>query len=158
MPTTTPPATWDKFSDRRIKKLHPKIRADAAVLINAVEQQLGIRLRVTQGLRTFAEQNDLFEQGRSKPGKIVTNARGGESYHNFGLAIDVCEIRNGEAIWECDWVRIAPVAKGLGWEWGGDWTSFKDRPHFQKAFGKSTGDLRALHAALADPDGYVEIA
>lgn len=156
-PTGAPAKTWDKFSDKRIKLLHPKIRADATILINAIEQKLGMRMRVTQGLRTIAEQNALFEQGRSKPGKIVTNAKGGESYHNFGLAIDLCEIRNGEAIWECDWPRIAPIAKNLGWEWGGDWTTFKDRPHFQKVFGKSTAQLRALHAALADPEGYVEI-
>jgi len=153
-----PIATWDRFSNERIARLHPRIRDDAVVLINAVEQQLGIRLRVTQGLRTFAEQDALYAQGRTRRGKIVTNARGGESFHNFGLAIDVCEIRDGRAIWDCEWVRIAPLAKGLGWEWGGEWTSFPDRPHFQKVFGRSTAQLRALHAALGDPEGYVEIA
>jgi len=153
-----PASTWDKFSNERIARLHPRIREDAAALINAVERELGIRLRVTQGLRTFAEQDALYAQGRTKKGKIVTNARGGQSFHNFGLAIDVCEIRDGKAIWDCDWARIAPVAKRLGWEWGGDWKSFPDRPHFQKVFGRSTAQLRELHAALGDPEGYVEIA
>ena len=149
--------TWDKFSDERIAKLHPKIREDAATLLNTVQEKLGIKLRVTQGFRSFKEQNDLYEQGRTKPGKIVTNAKGGESYHNYGLALDVCEIRGREAIWECDWKKIAPIAKGLGWEWGGDWTSFKDKPHFQKAFGKSEKQLLALYNALGPNGKFVEV-
>ena len=121
--------TWDRFSDERIAKLHPSIREDAATLINTVQEKIGVKLRVTQGFRSFAEQNDLYEQGRSKPGKIVTNAKGGESYHNYGLALDVCEIRGREAIWDCDWKKIAPIAKGLGWEWGGDWQHAFDDHH-----------------------------
>jgi len=149
--------TWDRFSNERIGKLHPAIRDDALALINAVEAELGIRLRVTQGLRSFAEQDELFAQGRTKPGKVVTNARGGESYHNYGLAIDVCEIRGSEAIWDCDWAGISAVAKARGWEWGGDWQSFKDRPHFQKVFGHSTAALRTRYDALGDPAGYVAL-
>lgn len=147
--------TWDKFSDARIAKLHPQIREEAALLINMVEEKTGIKLRVTQGFRSFAEQNALYEQGRSKPGKIVTNAKGGESYHNYGLALDVCEIRGRQAIWDCDWKKIAAIAKKLGWEWGGDWVRFKDKPHFQKAFGKSEKQLLALHNALGRSGKYV---
>ncbi len=149
--------TWDKFSDERIAKLHPKIREDAATLLNTVQEKLGIKLRVTQGFRSFKEQNDLYEQGRTKPGKIVTNAKGGESYHNYGLALDVCEIRGRDAIWDCDWKKIAPIAKGLGWEWGGDWKSFADRPHFQKAFGKSEKQLLALYQALGRGAKFVDV-
>lgn len=149
--------TWDKFSDARIAKLHPKIRADATAFINTVEAKTGIKLRVTQGFRSFKEQNDLYAQGRAKPGKIVTNAKGGESYHNYGLALDVCEIRGRQAIWECDWKKIAPIGKALGWEWGGDWTKFKDRPHFQKAFGKSEKQLLTLYKALGTGGKFVEI-
>jgi peptidoglycan L-alanyl-D-glutamate endopeptidase CwlK len=150
--------TWDKHSNNRIGKLHPAIRRDAIDFVNSVEQETGIRLRVTQAFRSFEEQDALFEQGRSKPGKIVTNARGGESYHNYGLAIDVCEIRDGKAIFECDWGRIAPIGKAQGWEWGGDWTSFADRPHFQKAFGRKTGELAQLIRDGQADDGFVRVA
>ncbi len=87
----------------------------------------------------------------------MTNARGGQSYHNYGLAIDVVEIRNGQAIWDCDWLRIAELAEPAGWEWGGRWASFPDKPHFQRSFGKSTAELAALCDGAVDADGYVTL-
>jgi len=77
------------------------------------------------------------------PGSIVTNAQGGESYHNYGLAIDVVEISDGQAIWRADnfdW--IGELGKSLRFEWGGDWTRFKDRPHFQMTGGRTIEELK----------------
>ena len=108
--------------ERNIEKLHPKVRNKATEFINRVEKELGIKLRVTSTLRTFAEQDKLYAQGRTTKGGIVTNAKGGESNHNFGTALDVVPIVNGQADWKTTadtWNKIAKVGKSLGFEWGG---------------------------------------
>lgn len=96
----------------------------------------GLRLAITQGLRTWEQQEALFAQGRTAPGRIVTNARGGQSYHNFGLAFDVV-VLNGEGrmVWDPahpGWRMAAETGKRLGLAWGGDWRSFRDLPHFER--------------------------
>jgi hypothetical protein len=150
--------TWDPKTDERIAKLHPKVRDDVTKFINRVEQDLKIRLRITQGLRTFAEQDALFNQGRNgNPGDVVTNAKGGDSYHNYAVAFDVCEMKDNKASWDCDWPKIALIGKEMGWEWGGDWKSFKDKPHFHRSFGKSVAELRTAHGALANKDDYLAL-
>lgn len=115
-------------------------------------------VRFAQGLRTFAEQQALYNQGRTKPGKIVTKARAGSSYHNYGLAIDIVLLvdkdNNGTyetASWDmikdfdgdnvADWMEIVAIFKKYGWGWGGDWRSMKDYPHFEKTFGYSVSNL-----------------
>ena len=134
-------------ADQKLTGVHPSISAKARQLIKQAHAE-GIFIIITQGLRTTKEQNALYEQGRTKPGKIVTNARGGYSYHNFGLAFDycVCDIVGGKLIpnWYVDkrWKRVGAIGKTLGLEWGGDWTSFKDYPHFQYTFGLSLSQLR----------------
>jgi peptidoglycan L-alanyl-D-glutamate endopeptidase CwlK len=98
----------------------------------------------------------------------VTNAKGGMSYHNYGLAIDIVLIIGGVAAsWDiktdfdgdgkADWIEIVNIFKSFGWEWGGDW-KFYDAPHFQKTFGKSVKELLALHLSKKfDKQGYVLI-
>jgi peptidoglycan L-alanyl-D-glutamate endopeptidase CwlK len=137
--------TWDKVTDNRILKLHPAIRELATNFINSVKDGLDIKLRVTQSLRTYAEQDDLYAQGRTKPGRIVTNAKGGFSWHNFGLALDVVEILDGQANWQTDWEEIARVGIGLGFSWGGNFKSFKDKPHFEIRYGLSLDQARARY-------------
>lgn len=142
------PGTGDAINDRRIAGLHPEARAAAAQFVNRVEQELGIQLRVTQGMRTYAEQDALYAQGRTAPGEVVTNARGGQSYHNFGVAFDVVEVRpDGSVNWNTDWAAIGAVGEAMGLEWGGNWTSIVDRPHFQLDTGLSTAELRARVAS-----------
>ncbi len=138
----------------RLSGLHPVVRAAATILIERCYAR-GVNIVITQGLRTIAEQDALYAQGRTKPGPIVTNARGGHSYHNYGLAIDFALLlldgRNvswdmnwdGDGDKVADWSEVVQEAKALGFEWGGDWTSFKDLPHFQIVFGLSTAQLRA---------------
>jgi peptidoglycan L-alanyl-D-glutamate endopeptidase CwlK len=138
----------------RLTGLHPVVLAAATVLIERC-YKLNIPILITQGLRTIAEQDALYAQGRTKPGAIVTNARGGYSYHNFGLAVDFALLLpNGSSVsWDmcrdgnnnqiADWQEVVKEAKALGFEWGGDWTSFKDYPHFQMAFGLTLTQLRA---------------
>lgn len=94
--------------------------------------------------RTIAEQNDLYAQGRTKPGKIVTNARGGQSYHNYRLAFDAAPVVNGDIDWDNEALfnKMGKIGQSVGLEWGGSWTSFKDTPHFQWSGGLSISDLQ----------------
>lgn len=156
----------DKPSITRIKSLHPAIQQDvidSVLEMNA--QNLGIR--ITYGLRTFAEQNALYAKGRTTPGAKVTNAKGGQSYHNYGLALDFCLLhKDGKISWSlhedldadgiADWNEVANIFKAHGFEWGGEWNSIKDNPHVQKTFGNHWKKLLELHDhKITDEKGYV---
>ena len=122
----------DQSSANRLDKVHPELKKRVTQLIENLAGQ-SMDVRVVQGLRTFAEQDALYEQGRTKPGKRVTNAKGGQSNHNYGLAVDLCPFKNGNPDWNdtAGFKAIGSEAKKLGLEWGGDWTSLKDMPHVQ---------------------------
>ena len=116
---------------RKLEDLHPLVVEKAHQLIELARVD-GIEILVTSTLRTFEEQAELFAIGRTKPGDIVTNAKAGESWHNFGLAFDVVPLVNGKAIWDSPfWNRIGELGKQTGLLWGGDFQSFKDKPHFE---------------------------
>lgn len=133
---------WDQVSQSRIDKLHPKIQPFVKELIKRAEDELGLYYRVTDGLRDFDEQNELYASGRTEPGPILTNAMGGESWHNYGLAVDIVEIKDGEALYQSEnWPLIAQLAKSIGFEWGGDFTSITDKPHFQMRFNNSIAQM-----------------
>lgn len=141
-------------SAARMSGLHPVVLAAATALIERCYKR-NIPILITQGLRTIAEQDALYAQGRTKPGAVVTNARGGYSYHNYGLAVDFALLLpNGSSVsWDmfrdgnnnliADWQEVVQEAKALGFEWGGEWASFKDYPHFQMTFGLTLTQLRA---------------
>lgn len=94
---------------------------------------------VTTTVRSCEEQNRLYAKGRTTPGQIVTNAKCGESYHQFGVAFDVAFIENGNPSWaeHHPWGTLGRVGEILGLEWGGRWTSLIDLPHFQLTKGYS---------------------
>ncbi|MBW4083542.1 M15 family metallopeptidase [Paenibacillus sp. S150] len=141
-------------SQARLVGLHPVLVAATVALIERCYAR-GVNIVITQGLRTIAEQDALYAQGRTKPGAIVTNAKGGYSYHNFGLAVDFALLlpdgssvswdmnRDGDGDKTADWSEVVQEAKALGFAWGGDWTTFKDYPHFDMTFGLTTAELRA---------------
>ncbi|WP_192949248.1 M15 family metallopeptidase [Anoxybacillus flavithermus] len=132
-------------AEKKLVGVHPLVATKARQLIERAYKE-GINIIITQGLRTIEEQNELYAQGRTKPGKIVTNAKGGYSYHNFGLAFDFAILNaDGSVNWNVDekWKRVGALGKSLGLEWGGDWRDFPDYPHFQLTFGLSLADLRA---------------
>ncbi len=149
--------TWDKYTNERITKLHPKLRKTVELFILKCQRD-GMNVRLASGLRTFAEQEALYSQGRTDKSKsIVTNAKAGRSYHNYGLAVDVYEIKNG-AIYEGNRNKIALIGKKNGFEWGGDWKKFIDRPHFQMTFGKNINKLETSYKnGTFDKNGYVKI-
>lgn len=153
----------------RIAKMHPKLRDEASEIYEVILNELNSKVfcRFTHTLRTFAEQRELFAQGRTKAGKIVTQAREGFSYHNYGLAIDIVLIDGKSASWDVkkdfdvdgksDWMEVVQVFKEYGWEWGGDWR-FKDAPHFQKTFGYSVRTLYNMYmSGKVDKNNYVSI-
>lgn len=119
----------DQVSVERIKKLHVSMQKKVTLFIDAIEA-LGLTPRISQGLRTIQEQNELYAQGRTKKGNIVTKAKGGESWHNYGLAIDLCFINSDGSIDFNVSDKVGNKAKEFKLEWGAKW-SFPDKPHFQ---------------------------
>ena len=121
--------------------LEPKFRKKVEKLLSNAKKE-GIELRVISAHRDCAEQNELYAQGRTKPGRIVTNAVCGKSAHNYRRSVDVVEFKNGKPLWEnTRWVRIGQLGESLGLEWGGRWKSIKDMPHFQDLGGKTVAQL-----------------
>ena len=105
-------------------------------------QKQGIAILVTQGLRTIAEQNALYARGRTAPGPIVTNARGGQSLHNYSCAFDICFLINKKASYSGPWDKVGAIGEKIGLEWGGRWKGFVDKPHFQYTAGYSLADFQ----------------
>ncbi len=133
-------------------ELHPVVKERSNQLIQHSAKK-GIVIVVTDGFRSAEEQDRLYDKGRTAEGNIVTFAKGGESYHNYGLAIDFAlKTPSGNVIWDrqydgnkngkADWTEVVEMAKALGFEWGGDWAKFKDYPHLQMNFGLTIAKLQ----------------
>jgi peptidoglycan LD-endopeptidase CwlK len=134
----------DERSERNIKTLNPKVQGLARKLIETATAQ-GIHVKVISGHRTYAEQNDLYAQGRTKPGPIVTKAKGGQSNHNFATAFDVgiFSADGKKYIEESNaYDEVGKIGEALGLEWGGRWTKMVDEPHFQYVEGRSMAQLK----------------
>lgn len=138
----------DKLTLERIKLAHPNIRKELAQQYTEINSLLpkGVRLRFAYVYRSNSEQDALFNQ-RPK----VTNAKGGQSIHNYGLAFDIVLLydKDGNETFETaswaqnkHWMQVVNYFKSKGWQWGGDWTKFKDGPHFQMNY--KWQDLKAL--------------
>lgn len=105
--------------------VHPRL-AEKALQMVELAQAESYSIKITQGLRTFAEQDALY---RKRP--KVTNARGGFSYHNYGIAVDFCFVVGGDISWdEKLYKNLGRWASRVGLEWGGNWR-FSDKPHCQ---------------------------
>lgn len=137
----------DAVSIPRVRQLHPKVSNEVAETIGQIESgwPLKIAIRIVQGLRTIEEQNAIYAQGRTKPGKIVTKAKGGSSYHNYGLAFDFALLfdmdDNGKyetLSWDENnpyWKEVVKAFELKGWFWGGNFSTIHDAPHLEKTFG-----------------------
>ncbi|MFD0862491.1 M15 family metallopeptidase [Sungkyunkwania multivorans] len=151
--------TWDRFTNRRIRNLHPIIRDKVSGAINRLDR-MGIKVRITKDghFRSFELQDELYAIGRTKDLHLpkVTNARAGESWHNYALAVDVVEIKNGKALWSNPrWEIIAREFEREGFEWGGRWTR-KDRPHFQFRNGLSISQAKNIYLnGQRDARGFI---
>jgi peptidoglycan L-alanyl-D-glutamate endopeptidase CwlK len=135
-PNAQPPAptSGDKVDDRSekfIATLLPEVQPYARALVTKAAAN-GITIIVICGTRTYAEQDALYEQGRTKPGKIVTNARAGHSNHNFGVAFDIGVFEGSNYLDESPkYKAVGVLGIDLGLEWGGNWKTIQDEPHFQ---------------------------
>ena len=131
----------DDRSEKAIATLLPQVQPYARALVKKAAQH-GITIKVIAGTRTYEEQDELFAQGRTKPGRIVTNARGGFSNHNFGIAFDVGAFEGASYLDESPkYKAVGALGMDLGLEWGGNWKTFVDEPHFQLR-PKWAGDMK----------------
>jgi peptidoglycan LD-endopeptidase CwlK len=130
-PPVTPADKVDDRSERVIATLLPEVQPYARALVTKAAAN-GITIKVISGLRTYAEQDDLYAQGRTKPGQIVTNARAGYSNHNFGIAFDIGVFEGSRYLDESPkYKAVGVLGMDLGLEWGGNWKTIQDEPHFQ---------------------------
>ncbi len=147
-----------------INTLHPNIRSIATSAIEQAEEllELNTAIHITQALRTFKEQAGIYAQGRTRPGKIVTNAKPGQSFHNYGLAFDIALNIDGKIPWivNDDWLMVADVLKKWGFKWGGDFVKLKDYPHFEMTFGLTWRQcfLRHNQKLFLPKTEYIKIA
>ena len=137
-PAVSPPRLdpYHKLAD-----VHPEL-ARRIIQMETALSRSGNPVTITRlgGRRTFDEQDALYAQGRTRPGNIVTRARAGQSNHNYGLAVDVVPLVNGQPTWNVAnavWQRIGDEGKRAGLNWGGDWQAFQDKPHFELPVGMS---------------------
>lgn len=123
---------------KSIESLQPAFKAKVERWLEMLKAA-GLEVRITETLRTFERQSDLYAQGRSRPGPRVTNAPAGHSNHNFGYALDCYPLVGSKLILNFDrvpeamqvMVMAASFAAQCGISWGGNWKSFRDLPHFQ---------------------------
>jgi peptidoglycan L-alanyl-D-glutamate endopeptidase CwlK len=150
----------DVVSEGKLLLLHPAIRESAiAAYKKAVKiTPVGVHPVITETMRTLARSNELYAKGRTKPGKIVTNAKAGQSYHNYGLAIDFVIQVHGMPDWKVNdnWMKVVECFKEQGFFWGGDFRTIKDYPHFEKRLGYTWRTLSAKYNdGQIDDKGYV---
>ena len=136
------------ISSRKLDDLLLPAKVRALNLIHACSEA-GIDLLITSTYRDFASQDALYAQGRTAPGRIVTNARAGQSFHNFRVAFDVVPLRAGKPVWSTTgadglvWQKIGALGEAQGLEWAGRWIRFRELPHFQFTGGLTLADFNA---------------
>jgi peptidoglycan L-alanyl-D-glutamate endopeptidase CwlK len=121
-------------SSRSLNDLHADVRPLVDAFLSSCASA-GVDVLVTCTLRSNDEQAALYQQGRTKPGHIVTNATPGRSAHNYGLAIDVVPMVNGKPDWNGKdpvWGTLGVLGQAAGLTWlGAPGSSFPEEPHFQ---------------------------
>lgn len=150
----------DPVSDKRLALVFPDLALRWKAIRIVMWDRHELQIRVTSGYRSYEAQLDLYSRGRkqhpsgewyvAEKKKVVTNAQAGESYHNFGLALDSCFMgddpflekrKNGAELWNI----FGSVCKELELTWGGEWKKFPDRPHVEMTYGLSLANARTLH-------------
>lgn len=141
----------DKITLERAKEISPELYQELLQIIKECNEVLTGRaiLRLAYVFRSFIEQAFIYAQGRTRPGPIVTNAEPGESIHNYRYAVDIVLLKDTDgngtfetASWEtnvdfdadgkADWMEVVVIFEKYGWTWGGRWSKFVDKPHFEK--------------------------
>lgn len=120
------------INSRNLKDLLPIVEVKALAFIDKCKAE-GIDVIITSTLRDNEAQDALYAQGRTRVGAIVTNAKAGQSLHNFGCAFDFVPVINGKAQWNDikNFEKCGVIAESCGLEWAGRWTKFKELAHCQ---------------------------
>lgn len=139
------------INSRKIEDLHPTVKKMAQEMIEKLWNDHQISIIVTSTYRDHESQNALYAIGRTTQlgKKKVTNAKGGESYHNYRVAFDIVPLRYGKPVWGTSgedlklWQLCGKVGKSVGLEWAGDWKRFREFPHFQFTNGLTLKDFQS---------------
>lgn len=133
-------------SSKSLTALNSYVAILAQNFINLCRQN-NIIVSIIVSFRSWYEQDILYQKGRTTTGSVVTDAQGGDSYHNWGLAFDAAPVQNGVINWNdiATFNSMGQLGEQVGLEWGGNWTTYKialvDLPHYQYTYGLSTEDL-----------------
>jgi peptidoglycan L-alanyl-D-glutamate endopeptidase CwlK len=133
------------ISSRSLDDLLPAAKERVEKFLNSAKAA-GIDLLITSTYRDNASQDALYAQGRTTPGKKVTNAKAGQSWHNYRCAVDVVPVVAGKPRWDVKdevWQQVGALGKAAGLEWAGDWKKFKEYPHFQYTGGLTLAQLQS---------------
>jgi peptidoglycan LD-endopeptidase CwlK len=167
--TTLNQTQMDTASIQQINTAHPKLRADMLAAYNELVAKTPVNVHpvADQVFRSIAESNRLYQLGRNAAGEVVdqsavvSNAKGGQSWHNYGLAIDIHITRNGADVWfdttpaaavaaaaDPDYAIIIGIMEEHGYNWGGNFPgNFRDVPHFENKMGQTLSALFAKYQA-----------
>lgn len=135
------------ISSRNLDDLDPLVALKARAHIYACEVA-GIDVLITCTYRDKAEQDRLYAIGRTAPGAKVTNARGGQSFHNYRVAYDVVPLRFGKPVWKTTgeegalWEQVGELGEAQGLEWAGRWVKFREWAHFQFTGGQTLAQFQ----------------
>lgn len=131
------------ISSRDINDLHPRVKALCESFL-AQCKKAGIDVMITSTYRDNESQTALYNQGRTTAGSIVTNAKAGQSYHNYRVAFDFAPLKNGKIDWSDtgSFLMCGKIAESLGLEWAGRWQKFKELAHCQFTGGLTLADLQ----------------
>lgn len=132
------------INSRKLEDLHPHVAKLCQAFLDACAAQ-GIDVLITSTYRDAESQNALYAQGRTAPGPKVTNAKAGQSWHNWRCAFDFVPLVNGKAQWNDSvlFEHCGKIAEGVGLEWAGRWKSFKELAHCQYTGGLTLADFQA---------------
>ncbi len=142
------------INSRKIEELHPHVQNLCKRFLDECELA-GIDVLITSTYRDHESQNALYNQGRTLPGHVVTNCRGGHSFHNWRVAFDVVPLRFGKPVWGTTgadgelWQRIGSLGQLCGLDWAGNWTTFKELAHFQYTNGLTCADFQNGKSLIA---------
>ena len=158
---------------RLLSALEPSTREMAEKALEEIKAQ-GLDVLIICTWRSWDEQAAEYAKGRTAPGNIVTKARPGQSWHQWGRALDFVPRRNGKAlVWGTRgngldqnpsddatddlelWQRCAACFKMHGFQWAGDWTTFKEFPHVENRGGLSTRLLMEKYPKGLKPGEFV---
>ena len=149
----------NSHSLKQIQTLHPERRENFQKFVEELESTFTDfdYIAIPQAFRSFEEQDKIYAQGRTTPGEKVTNAKGGQSWHCYGLAIDIVPVKNGKELWNYDYSKFESISKKYGLTWGHHW---HDEDHFEDNCGQGPSGWRwALnkHLAKDEANGFINL-